>query len=628
MSRNAADHPREADVCRGGVAARLLRSAVGHRGQLLFPRTQGAQPISGATLVSRVEALAAGFLQLGVRKGDRVALVLDNCPEWLLIDLALLSIGGVDVPRASDTAPDDLAFVVTHAGCKGAILAHAGLLPRLGHAALQLSFIIVLSDGPSAHTTLAAVEARGRSVLAEDPHAVERANAEVHDHTLATLIYTSGTTGNPKGVMLSHGNLLHNIQAVPEVLALRAGQRYLSFLPVWHSFERMLDYVVLDRGLELHYGSTATLRDDLQRIRPQLLAAVPRLYESMLDQLLNRLSRLQPILRRFVAAVRAGSLAHYRVRMRCAGRRATPDGSTPRTPYWLKPLSMLTAAATWPLHALANRLIHRPLRNALGGQVELLICGGGALSERVDEAYLCAGFALLNGYGLTETSPVLSVRQPTRLLQGSAGPPLPATEFRILDPQGVPLPQGQQGLITVRGPQVMQGYWQNAAGTSQVLSEAGWFSTGDLGRLTPCGCIMITGRAKDTLVLTGGENVEPEPLEARIQASPWIADVVVVGHAQKQLAALVLPDFEALRRAGHVGPPEVITNLPAVRELIAAELRALTGRGAGLPAFQTVGAFHLLTGPFSIEDGTLTATHKKRRAVIETRYREEIAKLG
>ncbi len=627
MRRNENAPPEQPLGSHGGVAAHLLRRVSGHHGPLLFPRGANATPLTGPTIVSRVEALAAGFLGLGVGVGDRVALILDNRPEWLLADLALLAIGGVDVPRAEDTSAEDLAFVVEHAGCKGAVLAHAGLLPRLGTAATHLEFIIVLADGPSAHTTLAAVEARGQSVLAEDPHCVERATHCVQDNTLATLIYTSGTTGNPKGVMLSHGNLLHNIRSVPAVLALRPGQRYLSFLPVWHSFERMLDYVVLDYGLELHYGSTASLREDFQRVRPQLIAAVPRLFEAMLDQMLGRIGRLSPVKRRVLHWLLDVSTFHCGIRGSLRGLRAHADGTTPRTSLWCLPFALAGLAASFPFHVLADRFIHRALRAAFGGCAELLISGGGALSARVDEALLRAGLVLLNGYGLTETSPVLSVRRPERLLQGTAGPPLPGTEFRILTTLGTRAASGAQGLITARGPQVMQGYWRNPKGTRAVLAEDGWFSTGDLGRLTPCGCLMITGRAKDTLVLTGGENVEPEPLEARILASPWIADVMLVGHAQKQLAALLLPDFEALRRAGHAGTPEDLVRNPTVRELFAAELRARTGRGAGLPAFQTVGAFHLLTRPFSTGAGTLTATQKKRRGVIEERFQSEIEAL-
>lgn len=626
MSRNENAPSEPHPAAQGGVAAHLLRRVSGHHGPLLFPRANAA-PLTGPTIVSRVEALAAGFIGLGVRPGDRVALILDNRPEWLLTDLALLAIGGVDVPRAEDTSAEDLAFVVAHAGCKGAVLAHAGLLPRLGTAATRLEFIIVLADGPSAHTTLAAVETRGQSVLAEDPHCVERATRGVQDSTLATLIYTSGTTGNPKGVMLSHGNLLHNIRSVPEVLLLRPGQRYLSFLPVWHSFERMLDYVVLDHGLELHYGSTATLREDFQRVRPQLIAAVPRLFEALLDQMLGRIGRFSPLKRRVLSWLLDASTFHCGLKNSLGGLRAHADGTVPRSPGWCLPFALAGLAASWPFHVLADRLIYRALRAAFGGAAELLISGGGALSARVDEALLRAGLVLLNGYGLTETSPVLSVRRPRRLLQGTAGPPLPETEFRILAASGAMAARGAQGLITVRGPQVMQGYWQNPEGTRAVLTDDGWFSTGDLGRITPCGCIMITGRAKDTLVLTGGENVEPEPLEARILASPWIADVMLVGHAEKQLAALLLPDFEALRRAGHAGTPAEIVRLPAVRDLLAAELRARTGRGAGLPAFQTVGAFHLLTEPFSISAGTLTATQKKRRGVIEQQFKSEIAEL-
>ncbi|MSR75444.1 MAG: long-chain fatty acid--CoA ligase [Planctomycetes bacterium] len=623
---NADDSVRDAV---GGIPGRLLQSVSRYRGRaLLGHSTCRAALTRYEEIAELVEQIAAGFQAIGVSAGMRVALIADNSDAWLLTDLALLSLGAADVPRGADASVEDVEFCVLHGACSGAVLGSIDLLPKLGKSLDSLRFVVVLHGAAGTHTALDQLLEIGKAHLAAEPNCVKRARAEVRDNTLATLIYTSGTTGNPKGVMLSHGNMLHNLRAVPAVLHLLPGERYLSFLPVWHSFERILDYVVLDCGLELHYGTRRTLRDDFQRVKPNLVAAVPRVFETFVDAALAKMAALKTPKRIVAHSLLRLSSKRNAWRRKLHGCAATDTAKVPKARGALAVLLQLGCALLTPAQRLADALIYAGVRRALGGAARLMISGGGALQPRVDEFLNNAGLTLLNGYGLTESSPVICVRLPEHVLLGTAGPPLPDTEVRVVDDAGRGLPHGQRGVIHARGPQIMQGYWKNPEATAAALLPGGWLNTGDLGQITQCGALMITGRVKDTIVLSGGENVEPEPIETRLLASPWIADAIVVGHARKILAVLIVPDFAALRR--HLGRNDADADLaadPRTRDLLKAEVQQRTGASAGLRSFEQVGRFHVLTEPFRVEDGTLTATLKKRRNVIEQRYAQEIAAL-
>ncbi len=624
-------HATSADAtdAQGGIPGRILRSTAHYRGPALLGHATCRAPLTRyEDLPVLVDQLAAGFQELGVCAGMRVALIADNSDAWLLTDLALLSLGAADVPRGADASSEDVAFCVHHAECTGAVLGSANLLPKLGASAANLTFVVVLHGDAGSHTALDALLQRGAARLATDPKCVVRERNRIGSETLATVIYTSGTTGNPKGVMLTHGNMLHNLQAVPSVLQLQRSERYLSFLPVWHSFERILDYVIVDCGLELHYSTRRTLKDDFQRVKPQLVAAVPRVFETFVDAALARIESLHPVRRAFaklllrLAAQRSAALRLLR------GEVATAQGRVPRARNLRALLLRCACFGLTPAQLLADKLIFSGVRRALGGATRLMISGGGALSQRVDEFINNAGLTLLNGYGLTESSPVICVRRPDHVLLGTAGPALPLTEVRVVDALGHALPAEQSGVIHARGPQIMSGYWRNPEATAAALLPGGWLNTGDVGQLTACGALMITGRLKDTIVLSGGENVEPEPLEERLVASPYIADALVVGHARKLLAVLVVPDCAALRRALNLqGDDAAVRADTRTLEMLKDEVRARTGTAAGLRSCDQVGKVHVLAVPFSVEDGTLTATLKKRRNVIERRFATEIAHL-
>jgi long-chain acyl-CoA synthetase len=587
---------------------------------------------TGDELADAVEAFAAGLFALGVRRGDRVALIADNHDLWLAGDLAVLALGAADVPRAADASPAEIAFVVEHSESRILLVEDQALWTRVAaeidKAGRPRTVIVLKGPAPSGTLSFAEVSERGRAASAAARADFDAARRAVEPADLATIVYTSGTTGNPKGVMLTHANVLHNVRVLPSLVDITPDDKYLSFLPSWHTFERTFSYCVLAAGAVMTYSTKAALRKDLVRVRPTLVAGVPRLWETMTGSLLSKLEKApraaKAIARLALRASERYVLGVRRRRGQLVDERYSVAHATP--------MQIIAHAAAWPviwpLHRLADALVYRKLRDATGGRIRFLVSGGGALPAHVDELINRAGICLLNGYGLTETAPVVSVRLPQRNILTTAGQPLPDTHFRVMDEEGAKdLGRRAKGVLWIKGPQIMQGYFKNADATTAVLRD-GWFNSGDLAVLTDQDDVIICGRMKDTVVLRGGENVEPETIEAELVRSPLIADAVVVGHAQKHLAALIVPNpdgiGQALPQAGEAGG-----NLctASVESLIRAEVSRLISPDRGYRVFERVPKIACLPEPFSVEAGTLTATMKKRRHVIEERYAAEIRRL-
>ncbi len=577
-----------------------------------------------------MDRFAAGLLGLGCNPGDHVALVAENSDLWLISDLALLSLGAVDVPRGGDASADEVEFCVGHARCRAAIVESAAHVEKLGATRERLNWIVVLKgDAPEGAHTFNSVMELGTAKIAEEPSAISDRVASIDPNSLATIIYTSGTTGNPKGVMLTHANIGHNVAALPSVVDFEPYGRFLSFLPSWHVFERAVEYVVLEQGLEIHYGSKWTLKEDFKRIRPQFVCGVPRVWETFYTALVTAIDKQPSAIQKLVRGALNGSKVHVD-----AGRKRRGvwlDGSEVTRPSAMATLGLgLTQLLTWVPHRVADLLVYKKLRAALGGKLGAAVSGGGPLPAHVDEFLTRAGISLLNGYGLTESSPVISVRDARRNVLGTIGRPVPNTEVRIVDEQGEPVEAGQRGVIQARGPQIMRGYFENPSATSAALSSDGWLDTGDVGMLSSEGDILITGRAKDTIVLRGGENVEPEPIETTLCSSASIAEALVVGHGQKTLGVLVVPEPGSVATAvGLPGLPstETVARHEQAKAHIREEVKRLVSRQRGYRNFERIGQVHLLEEPFTVDEGTLTATMKKRRQVIERKYADVITDL-
>jgi long-chain acyl-CoA synthetase len=426
--------------------------------------------------------------------------------------------------------------------------------------------------------------------------------------------------------MLTHGNLCHMPDAVNLGTQPAPGEIVLTILPTWHAYERAVEYYVLKHGATLTYSDKRYLKKDLEERKPHLFPCVPRIWETVYDAIQDRVSKSKPAEQKLFAMFNRIGRAYVKARRIALSTdvRRTPATQAERA----KALAALAALA--PAYKLGDALVFSKLRAVAGGRLRAAVSGGGSLAAYLDDFFEMVGIPILNGYGLTETSPVLTNRRTTQNVRGSVGLPMAQTEIQVRDETGKLLPQGQAGLIFGRGPQVMSGYYNNPEATTNVLDEKGWFNTGDLGWITPTGDLVISGRAKDTIVLVGGENVEPEPIEDAARKSQLIQQIVCVGQDQKFVGALVVPNYPALAAAlslPETTPPAELAAKPEANKLVRDAIRtAMDAEGAFKPS-DSVSKVALLTEPFSEENGMLTQTMKIKRNVVAKHYETIIKQL-
>ncbi len=581
-------------------------------------------------LAAQIALAAAAFRHHGIGSGEVVAFFAENSPRWLVADQGLMRTGAANAVRGATAPVEELRYILEDSGAIALVVQSAELWHKLALTEEQkrgLRLVLQL-EGEPADGLLGwdALLAAGAGQPAPDP-LKDRARDSAASAT-ATILYTSGTTGQPKGVPLSHANLLHQMRCLACVAYPSPGAAVLSVLPIWHAYERSAEYYFFSCGCTQHYTTIKQLKRDLPRVKPIVMATVPRLWEAIQAGFDEAVKGMPGGRQRLLRSAIANSGSQRKAWRTARNLLLEPVSMTSRT------LAFLEATLRWPLHGLAAALLWPKVLNQLcGGQLRFPINGGGAIAPHVDAFFEAVGVELLVGYGLTETSPVVSCRRPWRNIRGSSGPPLPDTEFRIVDQEtGAALMFRQRGRVLVRGPQVMAGYLRKPEATAKVLDAQGWFDTGDLGMLLPDGSLVLTGRAKDTIVLSSGENIEPGPLEAALVASPLLEQVMLVGQDERQLAALLVPRFEAmLSWAGDQGLslPDDLGGSPgdeALRRLLRGELNRLLTQRSGSRADERLAGVALVEA-FTIENGLLTQTLKQRRDRITLRDRALIAAL-
>ena len=588
-----------------------------------------------------VEALGFGLLSIGVSPGDHVGLVSDNRLEWILTDLAILGIGAADVPRGSDTTSQELVYILQHAECKVVVVENAAVLSKLLKIKDQLpdlNTIVVLDEeyhgGPEHAIPLDLLLKKGRRERAVSPRRFLDIAADVKSSDVATIIYTSGTTGVPKGVVLTHANVMHNVDVLPDYFGIKPGNIFMSILPPWHVFERTVEYIILASGVSLAYSKPVrqVLLRDFEILRPHYIASVPRVWEGLYKGVLNNVRQQPPSKQKLFFALLKLSMWYSRSWRVIEGREPRFSTRLPWEQFAHISRAVITVTLLAPIYRFANHKLFSTIRQKMGGRMVLPISGGGALPQHVDEFFDTIGMRIVEGYGLTETAPVVSARLPRKSMFRTVGPPIPFTkvEIRSLENPSKQVLRGHKGLVFVKGPQVMQGYYKNPEATAEVLNEEGWLNTGDIGRLTVNGDIQLLGRAKDTIVLLGGENVEPYPIEAKLEESAFISQAVVVGQDQRSLATLLVPDFDALLKVaeekGFPADPERMIDQRKVIELFQDEVKHLISPANGFKAFERISQFRLIREEFKVGD-ELTHTLKKRRGVIQQKYRRVIMSM-
>jgi long-chain acyl-CoA synthetase len=585
------------------------------------PHQKPSLALTYQELATQIQLFATGLQGLGVQPHTGVALFADNSPRWLIVDQATMMTGAFNAVRSSQAEAQELLSILDNSEAQTLIVEDLKTLNRLiaDIPSRQIDLIILLSDEASDLETPLKIVNFNDVMAVGGQHQFTPTDIKPSD--LASLIYTSGTSGNPKGVMLSHANLLHQVNTCGAVIPAHPGLRVLSILPSWHCYERSCEYYLLSQGCTQIYTNIRYFKQDLKEYQPECMVAVPRIWESIYEGIQKQFRDQSPRQQQLVETLLGLSQKYIMARRLVQG--LSLECLEPSSILRLKAQVEMLALA--PLHAIADKLVYRKIRSATGGQIQNIISGGGSLAKHLDLFFEIVGIDILVGYGLTETAPITNVRRPWRNLRLSSGQPLPGTEIRIVDVETrQTLPTGQKGLIFIRGPQVMQGYYRNPTDTAKAIDPDGWFNSGDLGFVTAQNDLVITGRAKDTIVLSNGENIEPQPIEDACLRSKYISQIVVVGQDQKSLGALIVPDLETLAQA-NLDPTDLASS--QIIDLYRTELNREVKNRPGYRADDRIAVFKLILEPFSIENGLLTQTLKIRRPVVMDRYQVMINEM-
>jgi len=591
----------------------------------------------------------AGLLSIGTVRGEHIGLICDNRKEWSISDMGLLSIGAIDVPRGCDATEHDLSYILSFAECKVVIAENQTQVKKiLGlKQNLPLMTALIIIDAPSDETKKLCMEknitlycyddliAAGKAWRINNPGIVEAELEKGSWDDTATIIFTSGTTGEPKGVVLTHGNFLTQLDELPERINIYTGEKAICVLPVWHAFERLCEYVILNAGAAICYSKPigSVLLADFIKLNPQIMPGVPRVFEAIYDGVLRTMRKTGGItLILFNFFVRSAVLFSRIDRL--LFNKTARFRKRPVILYWF--LLILPYILLLPLKLLGTKLVFKKIHAKLGNAFRAGVSGGGAMPPVVDEFFWAIGVEVVEGYGLTETAPVISVRPFDRPIFGTVGKPIRGVEARIVDDNGNVLPPGKKGSLLVRGQTVMKGYYNKPELTAKVIDKDGWFDTGDLAMFTVDGEITLKGRKKDTVVLRGGENIEPLPIEMKIAESQYVSQAVVLGQDsngqdQRYLVALIVPNREELLAFAEENDIESSSykELLLHSEIIKkydAEIKNLVNAKNGFKLFERINRFVLLEKPFEV-GVELSAKQEIMRHKIQKIYAKEIHTL-
>ncbi len=560
--------------------------------------------ISSDEMLARAKHIAAGLHAIGIRHGARVALLSDSRVEWTLTDAGCLFAGAIDVPIYPTLTPPQVRYILQDSGAGALFLANREKFLELKEILAESSQVehVIFFDAAGVTEadglTLAQLEEKGRELEQNDPGLIDRLAAETTPDDLATIIYTSGTTGEPKGVMLTHANLVSNLIDSCGHLSFGEEDLVLSVLPLSHVFERQAMYMYLHHGMAVYFAeSLQTVAQNLREVRPTLLVGVPRMFEKIYQRIRERAAEAGKL----KAALLEWSVSVAREYAQVVGKRASIP-ATLRFKHWL-----------------AMKLVFSKWHYAFGGRMRLLLSGGAALPEDLARIYIGAGIPIIQGYGLTETSPVVTASSVEDYRVGTVGRAIPHVEIRI----------AEDGEIEVRGPNVMRGYYNKPAETRAAFTDDGWFKTGDIGTIDADGFLRITDRKKELFKTSGGKYIAPAPIEEAIKGSRFVNQVVLVGSERKFPAALIVPVWEQLESYCKLKGIEVqsrseLCGHPRIIDLLQRQIDGLT---PNLARYEKIKKVALLENEFTIEGGELTPTLKIKRRAIDDKYRDLIEKL-
>lgn len=568
---------------------------------LLYKKEGKYVPISTEEFEKRVIHLALALNHLGFRRGDKLVILSENRPEWVMTDFAVICQGGLTVPIYTSLTATQAEYIIQDSDASVVVVSNAEQRAKVESVKNNLAkvkhFITFEEEDVPGFITLIRLLGIGRQKEAENPDLFAGLARVIKPEDEASLIYTSGTTGYPKGVILTHHNFITNVRTCVALFDITYRDTVLSFLPLSHVLERMVMFAYLYAGATIGFAeSIDTVAQNLLEVRPNIMVSVPRVFEKIYARVMDNVLTSSVLKRKiFFWSYRIGK------------KYAQKDLAGKKIP----PLLRLK-------RKIANKLVFSKIIERTGGRVRFFISGGAPLSKDIAEFFYAMGLVIYEGYGLTETSPVLAVNRPGALKFGTVGKPIPEVEIKIA-------PDGE---ILARGPNVMKGYYKKEDETSEAF-EGGWFHTGDIGHLNEDGFLVITDRKKDLIVTSGGKNVAPQPIENLLKTSPYISTVVVIGDKRRFISALVVPNFEKLEELARdrglksTSRQELITH-PEIVAFIQGEIDRAT---AGMASYEKIKKVALLDRELEIEKGEITPTLKVRRAAIENRYRQLIDSL-
>ncbi|XP_064934531.1 probable acyl-activating enzyme 16, chloroplastic isoform X2 [Musa acuminata AAA Group] len=626
----------------------------GDRVALVDPYHEPPTELTYKQLEQEILNFSEGLRVVGVAPDEKLALFADNSCRWLIADQGIMATGAINVVRGTRSSNEELFHIYDHSESDALVVDNPQFFNRLAESFITRAHIrfVVLLWGEKSHLKSKFVDEmpiyeykdivelgqQSRHALLHSwPTGQKYVYEAINPEDVATLMYTSGTSGIPKGVMLTHQNLLHQIKNLWDIVPAEAGDRFLSMLPTWHAYERAAEYFIFTYGIEQVYTNIKRLKDDLKLYQPQYLISVPLVYETLYSSIQKQISSSSGA-RKFVALMLIKvSLLYMEAKRIYEGGFLTKEHIQESLIIVVKDWlwARIVAVLLWPLHTLAMKLVYSKIHSAIGIS-KAGISGGASLPSHIDRFFEAIGVKVQNGYGLTETSPVVAARRPSCNVLGTIGHPLKYTEIKIVDMKtGEVLPDGLKGIVKVKGPQVMKGYYKNPSATSEAVDEEGWFNTGDIGWIIPMhsmgrsrncgGMIVLEGRSKDTIVLSTGENVEPTELEAAAMRSSLIQQIVVIGQDQRRLGAIIVPNKDEVlavaRRQSIVNDDSELSE-NKMMSLLYDELKTWT---VGF-SFR-IGPILIVDEPFTIDNGLMTPTMKVKRNEVADRYREQIKQL-
>ena len=594
-------------------------------------------------LAKEVDAIGVALVAMGTKIKSHIGLIADVSQGWAVSSIAIQMTGCIDVPRGTDSTGDEIAFILSHSECDLIFVANAAEADKIELATKKKNhktskYIIIDSSSSKKNSKkcikLSEMIARGQDIIDKDGKEFKKLHdfrKKVVFSDLCTLIYTSGTTGEPKGVQLTHANLASQVNIMAPVVSLSTSDRALTLLPPWHIFGRTTELLMLSRGASITYTGIKTIKDDMRDSRPTIMPAVPRIWEGVYGGLIGKIKKDGKL--GIFNFFKNFSIMNYKAKARLIGR----EKLYKRRNFLIDPIvrfvALVVYSLTLPMRGLGHVLIFSKIIAATGGSLRFSLSGGGALPSYVDDFFAAIGVDILEGYGLTETSPVISFRRPGKVVLGTVGPVIDQTEVKLIDYSGKDVTRisGAKGTLHVRGPQVMHGYYKNPKKTKEILTADGWLNTGDLIIFTYDKQITIVGRSKDTIVLRGGENVEPTPIEDRIKESSYIDHIMCVGQDQKSIGALIVPNVDEVTTfAKDNNLPhqdlKVLLSDPNIAALYRSEIAKFVCAETGFKKFERIAVFRLLEKPFEKGD-ELSNTLKVVRHLVSEKYDQLIKEM-